>query len=130
MIGEDQANGYQEDEEEQTEAPKETTQFQDSKKKALAMIGRAGELNLSLEETEKLNESVMPNKEESVSMKINGMQHDMIVLRGQVNEMVNVFNRVQTGIRDNFTRMINRLDNLESNINKKLSDFESKLERK
>lgn len=139
MIGEDQVKGYSENEEanEMAEAhmkeaveSTEKNKFEESKKKALAMIGRADELDISEEEKKELTESIGQNQEEKTTMKVTSLQHDIIAMRGQVNEMVNVFNRMQIGLKDHFTRINNRLNEIESNFNKRLSDFESKLERR
>ena len=123
MIEEDQMKGYREEVNKYSEAKGERpvgaeveqpfyNNFENSKKKALAMIGRTDELNISQEEKESLVEEVSGLTDSDITLRLKELKSEIRQVRFQTNEMINIFNKLQVGLRDNFVKLNNKIDAL------------------
>lgn len=92
MIGDDQLKGYPDDHlnEEKGEG------FQERKKRALESIGKTEE-ETTEEEREQIAKKNLQDSEKNINQKITSMQHDMIIIRQQLNETVKLLNNLQIG---------------------------------
>ncbi len=98
MIGEDQAKGYEEEfKKEINEAilKEGDEKFQENEKKAMEVLGRRDEFN--------------------EKQKADSMAHDILILRTQINEMVKVLNKLQTGF-------VSKVEELKREMDKKLEN--------
>lgn len=135
MIGEDQTKGYKEEFEpeeapeakEKTQEEKEKDAFEKRKKAALRSIGRTDDgreeaQELSDEQVHAIADKAM-SQDKMQKQKSDSMAHDLIILRAQMNEMVKVLNKLQTGF-------VSKLNDLERHIDDKLANHLQQIEAK
>ena len=113
MIGEEQAKGYpnepllasEEEESETQEVPEE--KFEEAKKKALMSIGRYEEAGVKPEDIPK---QIRSDPITEMQTKINKIDHDLSLMKMQVNEAVNVLNKLQIGFVSKLGEMQGKLE--------------------
>lgn len=91
MIGDDQLKGYPEDH--LNGDPKE--EFQERKKRALGSIGKTEKT--TEEEREQIAKKNLQDNEKNINQKIIGIEHDIMIIRQQLNETVKLLNKLQIG---------------------------------
>lgn len=111
MIGDDQAKGYGKDwtkEEQEKQKDEKGDPFEDRKKRALDSIGRGetvdAEKNMTDEEIQKVADLALVNQKSDIGSKMINMQHDLIILRKQMTDIINVLNDLTQAVRDKLTR--------------------------
>lgn len=135
MIGEDQASGYKDDfaEEPAKEKTKEEIEkeaFEKRKKVALLSIGRTDDgtgepKSLNPDQIQAMaNMAMSPDKMQK--QKADSMTHDLITLRTQMNEMVNVLNKLQTGFVSKIGELERRID---SKLESQLQQIQGKIDK-
>ena len=118
MMGDDQLKGYPEESKVLNKKIQKES-LGDRKERVLKNMGIIKDTKkINPKDKELMAKMAMRNKEENIGHRLQSMEQDLIVLRTQVNEIVIVLNKLQTGFISKLSEMQGRIDTKLDDIKK------------
>jgi len=110
MMGEDQLKGYP-NESKILDKKIQEESLEDRKERVLKDMGIIKDKEkINPENKELVAQLAMRNKEGNIDHRLRSIEQDVIVLRTQINEIVIVLNKLQTGFVSKLSEMQGRID--------------------